>query len=60
MIPPNSSNRKSYLEPPVVLEGAFLTRDDATGSAAAAAAVEGVRGADAVGRRRRRRRRRWR
>ena len=57
---------KPYLESPVVLEGALLTRDDVTADATAAAtavedvveAVGGGAASDAVGRSRGRRKRR--
>ena len=54
---------KPYLESPVVLEGALLTRDDVTAAAAAAVedvveAVGGGAASDAVGRSRGRRQRR--
>ena len=57
-----ANNPKPYLESPVVLEGALLTRDDVTAAAAAVEdvveAVGGGAASDAVGRSRGRRQRR--
>ena len=44
------SEYESYLEPPVVLEGALLTSDEVRTAAAVEDIVESVRGCDAVGR----------